>query len=150
MTDPDNRAAARQLFEIVALVMGSVAADLRRAAHPSLPVHYHLLSSLANRPCNLSQLADRNQVSLASMSRSISILVDRGWVRRLPDPGDRRVSVLELTWEGRAALRQIDDLALSRLQRLLAGLQPGERRNLSRVLAVLSQALGQGGWPSIS
>ncbi len=74
--------------------------------------------ALAGHSCNLSELALRQAVSLPTMSNSISVLVERGWVKRVPSPDDRRRVVLELTSEGRVVLCQMQGQAEARVAEL--------------------------------
>ena len=104
------------------------------------PAHFRLLAILANHSCNLSELALRQAVSLPTMSNSISVLVERGWVKRVSSPGDRRQVLLELTPVGREALDEIKDQAEARVAELLNQLSSHELESLSAGLAVLEQA----------
>jgi DNA-binding MarR family transcriptional regulator len=75
------------------------------------------------------------------MSNSISVLVERGWVKRVPSPDDRRQVVLEMTSEGRAVLCEIKGQAEARVAELLGQLSSDDLESLSAGLAVLEQSL---------
>src|SRR2546423_14051248 len=109
MTRDQARETARELLEIIPLVMRTVAAELRAAGEMPAPAHFGLLSILNVRPRMLSDLASLQGVSLPTMSSSISAMVERGWVRRTsPAPeSDRRVVTIEVTATGRAALERV-------------------------------------------
>src|SRR6516165_4767422 len=91
MTRGQARETARDILEIIPLVMRTVAAELRAAGEMPAPAHFGLLSILSIRPRMLSDLASLQGVSLPTMSNSISAMVERGWVRREAPDGDRRV-----------------------------------------------------------
>ena len=55
-----------------------------------------------------AQLARRSLVTPQSMSEVLRLLVDRGYVRRLAEPGHGRVIRTELTQRGRRALERCD------------------------------------------
>ena len=82
MTRDQARESAREILEIIPLVMRTVAAELRSAGEMPAPAHFGLLSILAARPRMLTELASLQGVSLPTMSNSISAMVERGWVRR--------------------------------------------------------------------
>ena len=82
MTRVQARDTARDILEIIPLVMRTVAAELRAAGEMPAPAHFGLLSILSVRPRMLSDLASLQGVSLPTMSNSISAMVERGWVRR--------------------------------------------------------------------
>ncbi len=88
MTRVQARETARDILQIVPLVMRTVAAELRAAGELPAPAHFGLLSILSEQPRMLTELASIQGVSLPTMSNSISAMVDRGWVRRTA-AGDR-------------------------------------------------------------
>src|SRR5205085_9521933 len=104
MTRDQARESARDILEIIPLVMRTVAAELRAAGEMPAPAQFGLLSILSGRPRMLTELATLQGVSLPSMSTSISAMVERGWVRRGSPEGDRRVAIIEVTPPGRSAL----------------------------------------------
>jgi DNA-binding MarR family transcriptional regulator len=79
-------------------------ADLRRSCDMSLD-DYDVLLQLreAAVAVRMADLADTLLVSRASTTRLVDRLVERGWVQRWSDEGDRRVVLVELTKAGRAA-----------------------------------------------
>ena len=101
MTRVQARDTAREILEIIPLVMRTVAAELRAAGEMPAPAHFGLLSVLSVRPRMLSDLASLQGVSLPTMSNSISAMVERGWVRREAPDGDRRVVMIDVTPTGR-------------------------------------------------
>src|SRR5262249_27627761 len=138
MTRVQARESARDILEIVPVVMRTVAAELRAAGELPAPAHFGLLSILSDRPRMLTELAPIQGVSLPTMSNSISAMVERGWVRRVAPPGanvDRRVVFIEVTTTGRAALERVARAAEAHLADLLAPLDLGARRRLHDGLA---------------
>jgi len=132
------RESARDILEIVPLVMRTVAAELRAAGELPAPAHFGLLSILSDRPRMLTELASIQGVSLPTMSNSISAMVDRGWVKRgTPDETDRRVVMIEVTATGRAALERVARAAEAHLAEVLVSLDGPARRRLHAGLGVL-------------
>jgi DNA-binding MarR family transcriptional regulator len=98
--------------------------------------------------CGLDEAPLRTQAALAQAigadkTRLIGVLDDlqeRGFIRREPDPADRRAHLLSMTPKG----RRVRDAARAGIRRredeLLARLSPGDRRAFLRALRTLSGA----------
>jgi DNA-binding MarR family transcriptional regulator len=137
MTRVQAREAARDILEIVPLVMRTVAAELRAAGELPAPAHFGLLSILSERSRMLTELASIQGVSLPTMSNSISSMVERGWVRRTAPGTDRRVVIIEVTANGRAALERVARAAEAHIAEVVAHLDAPARRRLQGGLGVL-------------
>ena len=137
MTRDQARETARDILQIIPLVMRAVAAELRSAGEMPAPAHFGLLSILSHRPRSLTELAALQGVSLPTMSSSISSMVDRGWVRRAAPDADRRVVMVEVTAAGKAALERVARAAEGHLAEVLAPLDAPARRRLHGGLGVL-------------
>jgi|SRR5581483_11413279 len=137
MTRDQARDAARDILQIIPLVMRAVAAELRSGGELPAPAHFGLLSVLSQRPRSLTELAALQGVSLPTMSSSISAMVERGWVRRAAPDGDRRVVMVDATAAGKAALDRVARAAEAHLAEVLAPLDAPSRRRLHGGLAVL-------------
>lgn len=129
--------AARRVVEVIPLVMRRLALEMRSTGYVPAPVHCRLMVVLAERPHNLSELAEKQAVSLPTMSNSISTLVERGWVTRTRAPHDRRMVMVELTPAGRTVLEDMMRLVEARVAQLTAALSPEECDQLSAGLDVL-------------
>ena len=137
MTRDQARESARDVLEIIPLVMRTVAAELRAAGELPAPAHFGLLSVLSERPRTLTELSSLHGVSLPTMSSSISAMADRGWVRRTGPEKDRRTVMIEVTATGRGALERVARCAEAHLAEVLAPLDPRSRRRLQGGLGVL-------------
>lgn len=106
------------------------------------PWEWDVLSALrrAGSPFQLSpkQLLQQTLVSSGTMTNRIDRLVDRRFVRREADSGDRRSILVTLTDDGRIRV----DAAITRLvdveADLLQGLSRGDRDRLAALLRKLS------------
>ena len=136
------RAVAQAIVKVIPRVMRTMGSARRGSGLTVPPAHFRLLDILANHSCNLSELAVQQAVSLPTISNSISVLVEREWVNRVPSQDDRRQVLLELTPEGRAALVEMKSEAEARVAELLDDLSPDELRDLSAGLVILERALG--------
>jgi DNA-binding MarR family transcriptional regulator len=148
MKRPQARAAAREILQIVPLVMRTVAAELRAAGELPAPAHFGLLKMLSDQPRTLTELAALQGVSLPTMSNSISAMVQRGWVRRTAPARDRRVVIIEVTPDGKAALERVGRAAEAHLSELLLPLDIDARQRLRSGLAVLRKIFGPVGQES--
>jgi DNA-binding MarR family transcriptional regulator len=137
MTRDQARESARDILQIIPVVMRTVAAQLRSAGELPAPAHFGLLSLLCDRPRMLTELASLQGVSLPTMSNSIAAMAQRGWVRRTAPEADRRIVMIEVTATGRAALERVGRAAEGHLAELLAPLDLPTRRRLHSGLGVL-------------
>ena len=123
------------------LVMRTVAADMRRSRTPIAPAQFGLLVKMALGPCTVSDLARHNAVSPPTISKSIDMLVRRGWVARSRSAGDRRQTLVALTSKGRRVVAGVTQQAERHIGQTLSQLTAQERADIARVLALLSTLL---------
>lgn len=91
-------------------------------------------------PTMVGELADHLGVTASTMSLTLTRLVRAGYVRRDPDPLDRRVKNVRLTPAG-ARLRDAGrDLDPERVERMLALLPADQRSAALRGLVLLTEA----------
>jgi DNA-binding MarR family transcriptional regulator len=133
------RHTARQLLEIMPLVMRTLAAELRASGELPAPAQFALLSLLSEQPRTLTEIAELRGVSLPSVSNSITALAERGWVRRTAPSRDRRVLILEVTPGGRSALERVKRAAENHLADVLAPLDLSTRKRLQEGLGILRE-----------
>lgn len=132
---------ARALLDVVMLVMRTVAADMRKSPRPLGPAQMGTLMRIAAGPCTMSELARSQAVSLPTMSKSIDMLVRRGWVERWIDKQDRRQTMARLTASGRRMLAHIKERTERQVTGTLAPLTAAERAQLVSALNVLRRVL---------
>jgi len=137
----DGETAARELLHVVMLVMRTVAADMRRSPGAVAPAQMGSLMHVAAGPCTMSDLARHQAVSLPTVSKSVGMLVRRGWLERWVDKKDRRQTIVRLTPEGRRVLAGIKKRTEQLVGRSLVGLTAAERRDLVDAMAVLARVL---------
>lgn len=102
---------------------------------------FDVLSSLrrSGSPYRLSptQLYRELMRSSGAMTHRLAGLEQAGLVRRVPDPGDGRGLLVQLTRKGRALVDRVAPLHLENERRLLAPLTTEEQRRLARLLRKL-------------
>jgi DNA-binding MarR family transcriptional regulator len=103
----------------------------------------------ARRACTMSELADLATIDRTTLTRTVDRMQHAGWLSRLADSDDMRVTRLELTAAGRRlfdkiwpAVQRLNDLAL-------AGLPKSDieqlQRTLERMRANLEDYVSEGG-----
>jgi len=70
------------------------------------PVHDFALNSILSGAADASQLGRAMSVTKQAAARTISVLEERGYVSREPDPDDRRRMRLRVTERGLAMMRE--------------------------------------------
>jgi DNA-binding MarR family transcriptional regulator len=86
---------------------------------------------------SVKALADSLGVSLATMSRAVDGLFERGFVGREEDAADRRMKRVGLTDAGRAVPQALNDARLSALQELMSSLVDEEANALAHALGLI-------------
>jgi DNA-binding MarR family transcriptional regulator len=136
-----TRTGAAELLDVVSLVTQAVWTDLRQSGAAIEPTQWTTLRMLAAAPCTMSELARHKAVTLPTISRSVDMLVRRGWVERCVDESDRRQTLVRLTPAGQRLLadcrRRFEDLIAVKL----AGLSDDQRARLTTSLLAVAAAL---------
>jgi DNA-binding MarR family transcriptional regulator len=134
--------ATAELVDVVNLVTQMFWADLRQSDQPIELTQWATLRRISRSPCTMSALARHKGVGLPTISKSIEMLVRKGWVERWIDKTDRRQTLVRLTAEGRNVLADSRDHLEDLLDRRLSKLTLAERDSLvaqfHRVREVLS------------
>jgi len=136
-----SQVAARELLHVVMLVMRTVAAEMRRSRRPLAPAQMGSLMRISAGPCTMSELARHQAVSLPTISRSVNMLVRRGWVERGAGRSDRRQSMVRLTPRGRRVLADMKQRAERHVAETLVPLAAAERAQLVAALRMLTAVL---------
>ena len=143
---PDAEASCTEAFATL-LVTGKVlAAEHERRIEHTLGVSQSVAQALAvvdgaGRPLTPTEISERTLLASATMTAVLDTLERQGWIRRTPNPDDRRSVLIEITPEGReVADRFIPGLHIVE-RRVLSALTPRERHQLLALLAkVLASA----------
>lgn len=110
---------------------------------------YGILFALADAPdaaLRLRTLADYANSNLSRLSRAVSRLESRGWVRRAEDPDDGRSTLAVLTEAGRERYAQATPGHAGTVRRLvLDPLTAAQRRHLGEISRRIAAAIRDGG-----
>jgi DNA-binding MarR family transcriptional regulator len=113
------------------------------AEHDLTWPEWHVMSRLrlhADQRSSPGELAEDLEISSGAMTSRLDRLEGQGFVRRLPDPGDRRGIVVELTPEGKAAWDRAIGIAARREAFFASALTKAEQRQLNGLLRKLMLA----------
>lgn len=130
---------ARRLY----LAVGRLSRSLRQAGTTG-PGHGAISALVTLTSCGqlrLGDLAAKEGVAAATMSRIVAALVETGYVRREPDPIDRRAWLATATEEGQRLISGVRSTRVNELGRRLARLSEQQRTELEAALPALEALL---------
>ncbi len=107
----------------------------------SLSEMFALLTLAAGAPMSQQALAEQLHLEKSTVSRLVTHLEQRGWVKRVRDPHDTRMFRLHLSDEGHETAACLAKSLTERHERLLAELKPDEQEALAYGLSALIRAL---------
>ena len=132
-----------RLFRVVHLADAALGEGFER--HGLQPGWFDLLAALrrAGAPYqrNPTELMRATLLSSGGMTKRLDRLAEAGLVERRPDPHDRRGTLVRLTGRGKQLVDRALPGHLANEERLLAALDPAERRRLDELLGKLLSAL---------
>lgn len=136
MTSP-SQSVARKFWIVFPTMMRTIFAETRKGELNLAHNHFRVLNAVSTRNCNLSDLAEHQNVSLPSMSATVQTLVEHGWLERGRSADDRREMSLRLTEEGHRVLssehRRLTDWVAAKMETL----DPNEIKRVERALDIL-------------
>lgn len=139
MSAPTSQDVPNRLF----LTIGRLSRSLRQGGVPG-PGHGAVSALAVLNHCGqlrLGDLAAKEGVAAATMSRIVASLVDAGYVTRERDPLDRRAWLAEATDAGRELLLEVRAKRVGELGRRLDQLAPEQREALDAALPALEALL---------
>jgi DNA-binding MarR family transcriptional regulator len=96
-----------------------------------------LLSIVSHGPIRAGSLAEHEGLNPTMLSRVLAILCERGLVRRVADPSDRRATLVEATASGRKLRARMRRERNAKLEPLLEELTARERSAIVAALPAL-------------
>jgi DNA-binding MarR family transcriptional regulator len=139
--DRDDRAAAAQLGDLV----GRLVRMLRRSHVGTLgPASAAaLVTVVRSGPLRMGDLAEREGVTAAALSRVVAALERDGLVERSADPGDRRSAFVTASARGRDVVQALRAARAAVLVERISRLSAAERETLLAGLAILERVVGE-------
>ncbi|MDC2959907.1 MULTISPECIES: MarR family winged helix-turn-helix transcriptional regulator [Streptomyces] len=148
MTTPDpDGLLAEQLLRFTRRVHRIQKRHVEQCGLGVTPAQSRLLRTLAHysTPPRMADLAERLEVVPRAVTSLVDGLEASGKVRRVPDPTNRRVIRIEVTDDGRKALRELRSARRSAAQEILAPLTKEQREVLGGLLDTLVDGAPEGG-----
>ena len=137
---PDGDPVAAETFATILRCGQAVSAELERTMLASFGAPQNVLNSLAviegaQSALTPSEISECTFLSSATMTNTLDALEYNGWVRRVPNPRDRRSVLVEITAKGQAVADQLLPGIRRVEQACLAELTRAERVTLLKLLA---------------
>ncbi|MFL1381646.1 MULTISPECIES: MarR family winged helix-turn-helix transcriptional regulator [unclassified Nocardiopsis] len=129
-------------------LVGMTAVQTRRVAGDALAAvgarrdHFVVLAALAEfGDASQADLSGRTRIYTSDLVSVLNDLVDGGWVRRAPDPADKRRNVITITDEGGRRLAELDRVLAEVNEHVMAPLDREERAQLFALLGRINAHL---------
>lgn len=131
--------SARQLLEVVPLVMQDIRSEMRRRGSLDLSVpQFRALAFVdRNEGASLWEVARHMGLTPPSTSRLVDNLIERDLMTRTDHPDDRRRVRLAVTRRGHTILRKSTDEAVSYLARKLSAVDADRREIIEKAVEAL-------------
>jgi DNA-binding MarR family transcriptional regulator len=136
---------ARDVLEVVPLVMRGIRAELRKHKEGdlSVPQFRALFYVSRHEGASLSEVAEHVGLTPPSMSRIVDLLMARGLAKRETHHVDRRRMTLTLTAHGHATLKSAREATETYLRELFRTLPSTKRATIARAMQVLRPVFSQ-------
>ena len=129
-------------------LVGMTAAQTQRVSSEALRAigahkdHFVVLAALAEfGPASQAAVAGRARVYKSDLVAVLNELSDGGWIRRAPDPTDKRRNVITITPAGEARLAELDSVLSAVNNHITAPLTANERAQLFNLLTRVNDHL---------
>lgn len=120
-----------------------VPARLAEAGHDAIRVaHGAVLQHLDAEGTTVSALADRAGMTKQAMAELVQYLEQHGYVRRVPDPRDRRAKLVQPTDQGREVIAIAVSLVPEMEDRIIEELGRSRWRQLRKDLGAVERLFG--------
>ncbi len=141
-----TRAECANLAARLRVSVWRAARRMRResASGISPTLHAALFTIETHGPITAGQLAEHEQVSKPTVTRTIGALLEQDLITRTPDPLDGRVTWLQVTAEGSHLLERARKRTDEFMSTRLTLLTPQEREVLDEAASILERLSGGG------
>lgn len=125
------------------VAVGRLARKLRQQSLGGLtPSQASVLSTLDRHgPLTMGRLADHEAISKPSATGIVGRLVDKGFVTRISDAGDKRSFIVQITSDGRALIDRRREERTAYLARRVDSLGDEDHRVLERAIELLEDMI---------
>jgi DNA-binding MarR family transcriptional regulator len=137
---PDGDASSTEAHASLVRTGAALLQELDRCMRASFDLPQPAATALAvidgaGEPLTPTQISERVLLASATMTSTLDLLEDRGWIFRTSNPQDRRSVLVEITPDGRATADRLLAGVRTVEATSLSGLSLAERQQLLRLLA---------------
>lgn len=138
---PINQYLSFKISVLYRLMVRRSARFLNSTYELSVAEWWTLGQLVVKSPGTVSGIVELTQNDKAQVSRAVSLLIDRGLVRKEDNPEDKRSSLLYLTEEGENLYNEVLPIRQKTQNLLLEQLTPEEREVTERAISKLTNYL---------
>jgi len=131
---------ARSVLASLPFVMRAVGQGMRSSGGDMSPVQHRLLMQIAHRPRTLSEVAELQGVTPATVTSLITTLENREWAHRRRETEDRRKVIVSVTPRGLEALATAQESAELAVAEMLEVLDADELEQVRAGADLLKRA----------
>ena len=132
-------ATSKDIAIIIPRLMQTFFSSIRECSDDHIPVaHFRIIAMLMEKPMKISDLAKSQNISKASISDSVKMLYERGWVVKIEDPQDRRIVFLEVSEDGKKRMEEMFEKLRQIIQSKLSQTPERELLVIHESLRILS------------
>ena len=102
---------------------------------------YVLMELMQHQPLSQGALVKRLSLEKSTVSRLLSGLEKRGWIKRDRNPADRRVVEVILTDVGKQTAQALSTARQSKFQRVMQAIPDDQQANVTDALQILVRAI---------
>ncbi len=129
---------SKDISDIIPRLMQVFVSYIKDCGDSSFPmVHFRIVGMLSTHPMKISDLALGQKVSKASISDTVKVMVDKGWITRYHDPNDKRIVMLKLSEEGKKFMEEMREKFREYISNKLEKLSNDELENIRKTLILL-------------
>ena len=139
----DEQGLAHLMLETFPRMVAQISCVLRRTSPVQNPSQFHLLRRLRDGAATMHELAESANVRMPTVSRTVDVMSEHGWVSRERDTADKRIVRVTVTAEGKDVLNRTEAIAQQHALTLLRSLSPEVLDALSIGLPALHAAIVQ-------
>ncbi|WP_227396878.1 MarR family winged helix-turn-helix transcriptional regulator [Jeotgalibacillus aurantiacus] len=103
---------------------------------------YLLLHQISTKgPAGVKDLAEELQLDISTVSRQAASLEQKGYVKKIQSPSDRRSYFFELTQSGETEMKQYRNIRREKVANLLNDWTDEEREQFGKLLSKFNEAM---------
>jgi DNA-binding MarR family transcriptional regulator len=132
---------AKDISDIIPKLMQVFVSYIKDCGDSNFPMaHFRIVGMLSAHPMKISDLALGQKVSKASISDSVKIMVEKGWIQKYHDPNDKRIVMLKLSHDGVQFMEEMREKVREYISIKLEKLSDEQLEKISQSLNLLDEA----------